>query len=129
MADKITVHYKQPGPGGRKFSKVSQGADRAAALALANARTNMTVAAGTPVGNESIAVPGTDLTGVPASGSWEDAVFEILIGGQVHTFQEQNVTTAIELAGSDGLIDPANALVTAYATARGGTFVSGYIKR
>lgn len=114
---------------GVKDSLRGTGDTRAHALAELITRAAMTVM--TPVrGSESAALPAADFANVIfATGEFADAELTLTkgLGYSDKVIRLKNVTKAIRLANSKGLIDITNALVVAFAGAYyDGDGVTGY---
>lgn len=121
------VRYKLRESGdNRAFTITGTGLTRAAAVAEANAKLAMTV--GTIESSSATDILTGPETGVPNGGDlFSDANLVLRnAAGKVVNVRLENVTTDIG-TGINGLIDLANALVVAFATAyRDGAGAGGY---
>lgn len=124
----ITITGFDPATG-VKHTLRGSGASRAAALSELVARAALTVMTGQK-GSESQALPAADYASVVfASGVFADMDLTLTkgIGYTDKVVRIANCTTSIRLAGSKGVVDITNALVTAFAGAYiDGDGVGGY---
>src|SRR5215207_2103756 len=113
-----TVTYKMEELGtGREFSVRGTGNTRAAALAEAQAKLQLTV--GTQIGG-SVSEPlaGADLGAANGGTQFSDAVIVLgKAGASKRVISLDNISTEYALGGSAGLIDTAHADIQAFATA------------
>jgi len=119
MAEKVTAKVKSPTGRTVTVSGPTQ--------AIVDAKLAVMVGTLTSENDSKpVTTPGTLAA---ASGPYDDAVLTILKAGKSENIQLQNVTDAVKLVGSNGVIDITKPTIIAIATAEGGTIVSGRYTR